>query len=47
MKYEKPELVLIGPATETVLNMSKPNGLVDIVDPKNPFPSVAAYESDE
>lgn len=47
MKYEKPELVQMGRAIEAIQGMTKPHGSSDIVDPKNPLPSVSAYEADE
>lgn len=47
MKYQKPELVRVGPAAEAIQSMTKPFGNHDIADPKNPLPSVSTYESDE
>jgi len=45
--YEKPKIVAIQKATEAIQGMSKTQGTVDILDSNSPFPSVAAYSSDE
>jgi hypothetical protein len=45
--YEKPKIVAVQKATEAIQGMSKTQGTVDIVDHNSPFPSVAAYSSDE
>lgn len=44
MRYEKPELVVLGPASEAILGMMKGPGPKD--NPEQ-FPSVSAYEADE
>jgi hypothetical protein len=47
MKYQKPEIVRMGPAIEAVQSMGKPHGDLDVADRQNPIPSVTTYESDE
>lgn len=44
MKYEKPELVVLGSASDAILGMMKGPGPKD--NPEQ-FPSVSAYEADE
>jgi hypothetical protein len=43
MKYEKPELVVLGPASAAIEGLMKPTGVVDHAG----IPSTNAYESDE
>jgi hypothetical protein len=43
MKYEKPELVVVGPASSAIEGLMKPLGQQDHAG----IPSTSAYESDE
>jgi len=43
MKYEKPELVVLGPAASAIEGLMKPVGKEDHAG----IPSTSAYESDE
>jgi len=45
--YEKPKIVAVQKATDAIQGMDKTQGTVDILNHNSPFPSVAAYSSDE
>jgi hypothetical protein len=43
MKYEKPEVVVLGPATAAILSGNKST----LVPPDSTKPTIGAYEADE
>jgi hypothetical protein len=45
MKYEKPEVVAIGPASESIQNNSKGSGVLEMSYPYEK--SAGAYQADE
>lgn len=45
MKYEKPEVVAIGPASESIQNNSKGTGVLEMSYPYEK--SAGAYQADE
>ena len=47
MEYRKPEIVRLAEAIATIQGMGNGQGSLDIAEPTNQFPSVAAYEADE